>query len=88
MSLPRHMHAMKSNISAPRFGRRPVVRHLPIIGRLRNAIGAAVSLLARAVRAIAEARMHRASIETELYRNRYRHTSKNDDDLPVVRRVE
>ena len=24
-------------------------------------------------------------IEAELYLNRYKHTSKNDDDLPVVR---
>ena len=26
-----------------------------------------------------------AKIEAELYLNRYRHSSKNDDDLPVVR---
>ena len=35
--------------------------------------------------AIAEARMQRAMIEAELYCNRYRHSSKNDDDLPVFR---
>jgi hypothetical protein len=34
--------------------------------------------------AIAEARMHRAMIEAELYRKRYKHSSKNDDDLPVL----
>ena len=34
---------------------------------------------------IAEARMHKAAIEVELYRNRYKHSSKNDDDLPIVR---
>jgi hypothetical protein len=28
---------------------------------------------------------HRALIEAELYRNRYKHSSKNDDDLPIVR---
>ena len=28
--------------------------------------------------------MHKAMIEVELYRNRYRHTSKNDDDLPIA----
>ena len=35
--------------------------------------------------AIAEARMHRAMIEAELYLKRYKHSSKNDDDLPVLR---
>jgi ATP-dependent protease ClpP protease subunit len=42
-------------------------------------------LFMHAVDAIAEARTQRALIEAELYRNRYRHSSKNDDDLPVVR---
>ena len=35
--------------------------------------------------AIAEARVQKAMIEAELYLNRYKHTSKNDDDLPVLR---
>ena len=35
--------------------------------------------------AIAEARMHRAMIEAELYLKRYKHSSKNDDDLSVLR---
>ena len=43
-----------------------------------------VRLLIHAVEAVAEARMQRAAIEAELYLNRYRHSSKNDDDLPVV----
>ncbi len=38
----------------------------------------------RASEIFAEARMHRAMIEAELYRNRYRLASKNDDDLPIV----
>ena len=37
------------------------------------------------VEAIAEARVQKAIIEAELYRNRYLHSSKNDDDLPIVR---
>jgi hypothetical protein len=37
------------------------------------------------VEVIAEARMHKAAIEAELYLNRYKHSSKNDDDLPIVR---
>ena len=36
-------------------------------------------------RVLAEQRMHRAAIESELYRGRYKHSSKNDDDLPIVR---
>jgi hypothetical protein len=35
--------------------------------------------------ATTEARMHRAMIEAELYLKRYKHSSKNDDDLPVLR---
>ena len=37
------------------------------------------------IEAIAEARTHRAMIEAELYLRRYKHASKNDDDLPVLR---
>jgi len=37
------------------------------------------------IETIAEARMQRAMIEAEMYLNRYKHSSKNDDDLPVLR---
>ena len=33
---------------------------------------------------IAEVRIHRARLEAELYRNRYRLRTKNDDDLPIM----
>jgi hypothetical protein len=33
----------------------------------------------------AESRMRRAHFEIEMYRGVYRHSSKNDDDLPAVR---
>lgn len=52
------------------------------LGRL---IASAARLMVGISDAIAEARLQKALIEAELYRNRYRHTSKNDDDLPVVR---
>jgi hypothetical protein len=42
-------------------------------------------LFKQVVEANAESRKHRAAIETEMYLYRYRHSSKNDDDLPVVR---
>jgi hypothetical protein len=34
---------------------------------------------------LAEVRLHKARLEAEVYRNRYRLRTKNDDDLPVVR---
>ena len=41
-------------------------------------------LIARLATAAAEQRAHRALIEAELYLDRYKHSSKNDDDLPIV----
>jgi hypothetical protein len=58
---------------------------LAIIGFLRKAIRSGVRLLMHIVEVIAEARMQRTAIEAELYLNRYKHSSKNDDDLPIVR---
>jgi hypothetical protein len=40
-------------------------------------------LVAEISRALASERKHRAAIETELFRNQYRLSSKNDDDLPI-----
>ncbi len=53
--------------------------------RLRNALAATGRLIVTVYEAIGEARLQKAIIEAELYRNRYLHTSKNDDDLPIVR---
>jgi hypothetical protein len=53
--------------------------------RLRNALAATGRLIVTVHEAIGEARLQRAMIEAELYRKRYMHTSKNDDDLPIVR---
>jgi len=52
---------------------------------LRHVLSRGIRLLVHIIDAIAEARMHKAAIEAELYLNRYRHSSKNDDDLPIVR---
>jgi hypothetical protein len=35
--------------------------------------------------ALIDARQTRTRLEAELFRNRYRLSSKNDDDLPIVR---
>jgi hypothetical protein len=66
--------------------------HAPIMSAVsiaatisRKAVVKSVRLLMHAAEAVAEARMQRAAIEAELYLNRYKHQSKNDDDLPVVR---
>ena len=53
--------------------------------RLQNAFAATGRLVINIFDAIAEARVQKAMIEAELYLNRYKHTSKNDDDLPVIR---
>jgi hypothetical protein len=58
---------------------------LTIAGRLRKMFAAAGRLCVNIFDAIAEARAQKAMIEAELYLNRYKHTSKNDDDLPIIR---
>lgn len=60
----------------------------PAFGFLRGAAVKCTGLLVQASNAFAEARMHRAMIEAELYRNRYRHASKNDDELPIAMQAE
>ena len=56
-----------------------------IVSFLRKAIKSGTRLLMHVVEVFAEARLQRAAIEAELYLNRYRHSSKNDDDLPIAR---
>jgi hypothetical protein len=56
-----------------------------IASRLRKMFTTAGRLCVNVFDAIAEARAQKAMIEAELYLNRYKHTSKNDDDLPVIR---
>jgi hypothetical protein len=69
---------------------RPVKRRLRHLGsRLNTLVGKTIvnarASGARLSHTFIEQRLHRAGIETELYRGRYQHSSKNDDDLPVVR---
>jgi hypothetical protein len=56
-----------------------------IESRLRSVLAMLGRRCVNVVEAVAEARMHRAMIEAELYLKRYKHSSKNDDDLPVLR---
>jgi len=70
MSLADYLSSHKSKASENR------------LGKMLTALGCrCISLM----EAVAEARIHRAMIEAELYRKRYSHSSKNDDDLPVIR---
>jgi hypothetical protein len=75
----------------------PLVAHLGaarrLVSRLAQRLTASAGkmaaagrmTIARLSRALAEKRIHRAAIERELFRGRYKHASKNDDDLPIVR---
>ena len=64
-------------------------RQFPTTSVVANFAQKALPKLARlfkqGVEANAESCKHRAAIETEMYLHRYRHSSKNDDDLPVMR---
>ena len=53
--------------------------------RSRKMFAAVGRLCVNIFEAFAEARLQKALIEAELYLNRCKHTSKNDDDLPVIR---
>ena len=57
-----------------------------------HAVGNILARLFRPIRSafaqyaaiVAETRIHRARLEAELYRDRYRLKTKTDDDLPVI----
>jgi hypothetical protein len=52
-----------------------------VAGKMLSRIGSALAWLARIH---AEARIHKARREAEMFRNRYRLRTDNDDDLPVI----
>jgi hypothetical protein len=52
---------------------------------LSRAVAKALDHLSRFSDMMVEMREGRRKIEAELFRNRYHHSSKNDDDLPIVR---
>jgi hypothetical protein len=62
-----------------------VANHPAPAGVMRRAILRGARLVAAAAQAIAETRTQKAMLEAGLYLKRYSHSSKNDDDLPVVR---
>ncbi len=52
---------------------------------IAKTLARAASLLSRLQRRVAQARADRARVEAELFHGRYHLSSKNDDDLPLVR---
>jgi len=56
----------------------------PVLAFIRKALRRIAKFIVAVSDAIAESRMQRAALEAELYHGHYRHSSKNDDDLPVV----
>ena len=82
MSLVTHLNSgtQKAGASTP-----PKPTAKTFAGGLRSALATFGRYLVCVFDAIAEARVQKAIIEAELYRNRYLHSNKNDDDLPIVR---
>ena len=68
-------------------GRKPAASYFAA-ALVRKAAAKVAHLWMQAAKAHAEARMHQAKIEAELYRNQYTHASKNDDELPVDMRAD
>jgi hypothetical protein len=83
------VHSIRKNWALPaaesRTERQPTASFLPaIFAFLRRAAAKSRRLLLQVSDTYADARLHRAKIEVEFYRNRYKHSSKNDDDLPIA----
>jgi hypothetical protein len=80
------LHSTRRNWALPtaagRADRAPIA---PAILRFaRKALVKSAKLVMRASETFAEARMQQAMIEAGFYQNIYSHSSKNDDDLPMV----
>jgi hypothetical protein len=85
MSVIAHRKNVEISAAAGQADRAAIASLVPaIVSFLRKAIRSGTRLLLHVVEVIAEARLQRAAIEAELYLNRYKHSSKNDDDLPIV----
>jgi hypothetical protein len=82
----RNRNTAKHPAASGRTDRAPVSFSMStIVNPVRQAIVSVGRLIIFLAQVHAEAQMQRAKLEVELYRNRYKHASKNDDDLPIVR---
>ena len=61
-----------------------IVAHLMLVGG-RKAIATGKVVVGNIRRALADERRNRLLIEKEIHHGQYRLSSKNDDDLPLVR---
>jgi hypothetical protein len=86
MSILAHRKNAEISTAAGHVDRAAIAAPVAAVVRfLRKAIVASAKFFVRTMQAVAEARLQQAKIELELYHNRYKHSSKNDDDLPIVR---
>lgn len=86
MSVIAHRKNVEIPAAAGQAGRAAIASPMSAaVSFLRKTVRSGTRLLMDIVEVIAEARLQRAAIEAELYLNRYKHSSKNDDDLPIVR---
>ena len=86
MSILAHQKNVEISTTAGHVDRAAIATPVAVVARfLRKAIIGSASFFARTMQAVSEARLQEAKIEVELYRNRHKHSSRNDDDLPVVR---
>jgi hypothetical protein len=60
-----------------------VIRKIPALAA--KAAAKTASLFEHWLEHMAKRRMQRIRFENEMYRGMYRYSSKNDDDLPIVR---
>jgi hypothetical protein len=82
----RNRNIAKHQDASGRADQAPVTISLAtIVNPVRKVIAGVGRLIVLLAQAYAEARMHQAKLEVELYRNRFKLSSKNDDDLPIVR---
>ncbi len=85
MSVLAHRKNVEISTAADHVNRAAIAAPITAVTRfLRNATIGGTRFFARTMQAISEVRLQQAKIEVELYRNRYKYSSKNDDDLPVV----
>ena len=89
MSLSTYPNSVTSKVSGETSGKRAAPTNsrtaLTVTDRLRALVRTVGHWIAMAFDAVLEARAQRAIIEAQLYLNRCKPTSKNDDDLPVLR---
>lgn len=87
MFVTQPLEADSAALESETSGLQPAAKEGPVTTITHFIVAAFVktgTFLGHVVNAIVEAREQKALIETQLYRGRYKHSSKFDDDLPIV----